>query len=436
MKSLFRSAKSKMLVLKLANYLIGAVVAIALARFLGAEGYGSYAFVFSIVLILVLPAGFGLPYFLLRETVRLSQDQRNNEIGQIWRWSGLVILASSALIFLLVYVVTRVTGYGPASPELFWLGMLVIPFMAGGAVRAGALQALGYPFAAQFPQMVLRQGLLVVIFLLAAYFSSKAASSPETAMAANLAGAIIAFGIGLYLLSRVAPPMPSIPPISAAPHRMWLTSAFWMGTGQGAQKLNGNMDIILLGILATASDVGIYKAVVVAGTTTIFAVQAIELALMPRLAKLAIEGDKAGLVRASVRAAREIMAFGGVIIAGLVIFGETLLNLAFGAEFSEGYVTLLIVALGKASFYLFGPVRPLLNMTGNEKHIGPVMAQAVVVNIAACIILIPYFGYLGAACALLISSWFWNIRLYLLVRLKLGFDCSAIGRPSTKISAE
>lgn len=428
MKQLLRSAKTKMLALKFANYLIGAIVAIVLARFLGAEGYGSYAFVYSIVLILVLPGGVGLSDLILRETVRLSEDQRLNEIGRLWRWAGLMVLASSAVIFALVYAVTRLTGYGPAAPALFWTGMLLIPFMAAGAVRGAALQALGYPFAAQFPQLVLRQGLLVVIFLLVAHLAVEISTSPQTAMAANLAGAVIAFGVGLYLLLRAAPPMPEIPALRAAPHRRWLTSAFWMGSGRGAQVLNGNTDIVLLGILAAASDVGIYKTAVVVGTTTIFAVQAIEMALMPRLAKLSKEGDMAGLSRASVRAARQILAFGALILLVLVLAGEAILDLAFGAEFSDGYLALVLVAIGKASFYLFGPVRPLLNMSGYERTVAPVMVQAVLLNIAACLLLIPSFGYLGAAGALLLSSWFWNIRLYLLVRRKIGFDCSAFGR--------
>lgn len=427
MKKLLGSAKAKMLVLKLANYLILAVVAILFARFLGAEGYGSYAFVYAIIHILIIPTGVGLPDLVMRETVRFIEDGRTAEIGRLWRWSGLMVVTSSLVIFVPVYAITRVTGYGPASPALFWIGMLMLPFMAAGAVRSSALQALGYPFAAQFPQMVLRQGLLVVLFLPVALIWPNLGTEPETAMLINLSAAMIAFLVGLYLLIKAAPAMENAPSVCTAPHRAWLTSAFWMGSGRGVQKLNGNIDLVLLGILAMASDVGIYKMAVVVGTTTIFAVQAIELALKPRLARLSKEGNTAALARASVRAARQILGFGGLIFLILVFFGERVLELAFGAEFSEGYHALLLIAFGKASFYLFGPVRPLLNMTGHEKTVVPVMLQAVVLNIVACLLLIPLFGYLGAAAALLMSTWFWNIRLYLLVRRKLGFDCSALG---------
>ncbi|MCC5987298.1 MAG: oligosaccharide flippase family protein [Pararhodobacter sp.] len=431
MRNFFRkleSAKTKVLALKFANYVIGACVAIVFARYLGAEGYGAYAFVYAIVLILVLPTGVGLPDLVLRETTRARMAQDDAAKWRLWRWATLAIVLGTLAVIVVVFLVTSLVGYGAAEPTLFWLGMVLVPLIAAGAVRASALQALDRPFAAQFPQMVLRQALLLGIFLFVAITAITGTPTPVTAMASNVAGAAIAFIIGTVLLLRASSPVDRSRNIRDAPHHQWLTSAFLMGAGRGGQVLNSNLDLILLGILATAVDVGLYKAVVVMGTTALFAVNAIELAIMPRVAFLAGSGDMQKLAISARRAACQILAFGMVILLFLVVAGHFLLGLAFGAEYQQGYTVLLIVGVAKASFFVFGPVRPLLAMTGHEARIPPVMLQAVALNAVVCIVLIPLVGYYGAAIAMLVSSWFWNIRLFRIVKACTGIDLSPFSR--------
>jgi ABC-type sugar transport system permease subunit len=57
-------------VLKSANTLLGFVTTVLLARLLGAEGYGIYAYALALVSLLAMPAHAGLPNLVLRETAR------------------------------------------------------------------------------------------------------------------------------------------------------------------------------------------------------------------------------------------------------------------------------------------------------------------------------------------------------------------------------
>jgi O-antigen/teichoic acid export membrane protein len=43
---------------------------VLLARMLGAEGYGIYAYAFALVTLLAMPAKAGLPQLVVRETAR------------------------------------------------------------------------------------------------------------------------------------------------------------------------------------------------------------------------------------------------------------------------------------------------------------------------------------------------------------------------------
>ena len=46
---------------------LGLVLGIVMARWLGVEGYGTYAFVMSVVVLLLILARLGLPDLLMRE---------------------------------------------------------------------------------------------------------------------------------------------------------------------------------------------------------------------------------------------------------------------------------------------------------------------------------------------------------------------------------
>ena len=58
------------LTVKVANTVFGIALGIILARALGPEGYGTYAYVFALVAIMAIPAQFGLSNLVIRETAR------------------------------------------------------------------------------------------------------------------------------------------------------------------------------------------------------------------------------------------------------------------------------------------------------------------------------------------------------------------------------
>jgi O-antigen/teichoic acid export membrane protein len=57
-------------VIKTSSVGFGFFTAVLLARMLGAEGYGIYAYAFALVTLLAMPAKAGLPQLVVRETAR------------------------------------------------------------------------------------------------------------------------------------------------------------------------------------------------------------------------------------------------------------------------------------------------------------------------------------------------------------------------------
>jgi hypothetical protein len=69
---------------KIGSTLLNVILAVVLARALGAEGFGVYSFVFALITILAIPAQMGLPNLVVRETAQAQgqADAGGNSPGQ------------------------------------------------------------------------------------------------------------------------------------------------------------------------------------------------------------------------------------------------------------------------------------------------------------------------------------------------------------------
>jgi len=65
---------------------------IALARTLGPETYGTYAFVLSLIVLLALPVQMGLPTLITRETAKAITLQDWGLLRGIWSWSVSLVM--------------------------------------------------------------------------------------------------------------------------------------------------------------------------------------------------------------------------------------------------------------------------------------------------------------------------------------------------------
>jgi O-antigen/teichoic acid export membrane protein len=82
----------------------------------------------------------------------------------------------------------------------------------------------------------------------------------------------------------------------------------------------------------------------------------------------------------------------------MVLGGHWLLDM-FGTGYDDGYLPLLILAVGVAARVAAGPAEDLLNMTGHNRLTASTYLGIVVVNVALNVALIIPFGIVGAAVA-------------------------------------
>jgi O-antigen/teichoic acid export membrane protein len=142
--------------------------------------------------------------------------------------------------------------------------------------------------------------------------------------------------------------------------------------------------------------------------------------LAPHFARLHAQNDTARLQRLVTMSTRAILLFSVPVVLVIGVFGETLLEVVFGAEYRRGYETLTVLAIGQLANAATGSVAVLLNMTGFERDTAKGFSVSALLNIALNLALIPLFGMMGAALASAISTTLWNGVLVWLVYRRLG----------------
>lgn len=413
--------------LKITHLLIAFGVTVLLARFLGPEGYGVYAYVLALVNVLVIPAQFGLPVLVVRETAASQVGERWGEIQGLWRWSTLIIVALSAGIVGLALVIAGYFSQHFTWTQLatFSIGVFVIPFLALSNLRAAALRGLRKVVQSQLPEEIVRplsMILLVGLFLLAVPTDL----SPAHGMAFQLIATVVAYLVGVYLLRSNKPSqICDIHP--AYRSSAWISSALPLALSAGTLLLTRNIDIIMLGWFAPSEEVGSYRVAVQVAMLAAFGLKAINMVVAPYFARMYRAEDYRRLQKIATASARSAFLFSFPLVVIFVLYGEYFIIIVFGDQFSQAAMPLLILAVAQLINSSVGSVGYLMNMTGNELAVTRAVAIALALNIILNILLIPEYQGNGAALATAVSLATWNLILWVECKRRLGVDSSIFG---------
>jgi O-antigen/teichoic acid export membrane protein len=187
------------------------------------------------------------------------------------------------------------------------------------------------------------------------------------------------------------------------------------------------IDILMLGALASAEDAGVYRVVAQLGNFVMVAAVVVNAVQAPYLARFYAEGDIARLRRLAQQGSRTLFQAALVIALVLIVFGRVILDVAVGPEYVRGYVPLVIWCVGMVLTAEQGSLTTVMNMTGHERSTVGAMSLGLVSNIILNLIAIPLWGITGAAAATMFSTLLWRSLLRRETRRKLGFTIGAIG---------
>lgn len=166
----------------------------------------------------------------------------------------------------------------------------------------------------------------------------------------------------------------------------------------GAYHLLSRGDLLVLGIVGTSREVGVYSIVSRGAELMLFIYDAITLAGASLFSSIYVTGDYKELQRFTTLATKTILWISLPIFFILIGIAPWFLGL-FGTEFVEGYGVMRLLTTTYFIGSLSGFVITMLYMTGHQRDVAIVMGVMAIVNLALSFLLIPWLGITGAAIA-------------------------------------
>jgi O-antigen/teichoic acid export membrane protein len=410
------------------NALVSLLTTSLLARMLAPDGYGIYAYSMALVAFLTIPSGLGIPGVAVREiAVSAVRKDWSHMRGFILRsHQAIAILAGVLIAGGLFAIYTWGDALAPEKRNCMALALLLIPLVSFGALRTAMLRGLRKVLLGELPEEVVRPVAFLALVLLLT-FAGRQFVTPVNVMVLQIAATFCAFAGGLFLFLRNRP--------SELPGHetrfktaTWLKSSIPFALTAGLQLINGRTDILMLGLVRADADVGIYRVATQMAAFVVFGLRVVNSMQAPHIAHIYAQGDMKLLQKLITRSSQAIMAATLPVVLVVVVFGEFIIRVIFGAEYSGAYLPVVILCVGQLVNAATGSVAQLLNMTGNERDTTKSAFAGAVTNVVLNVTLTPLWGMVGAAVATAATLIVWNMMMWYMVRKRIGIRTSAFYR--------
>jgi O-antigen/teichoic acid export membrane protein len=376
--------------------LIGLLTGILVARFLGPEGRGELATVIVWVSMLAYVGNLGLPaaytYAAAQEPSRARQLLSNGVLAVLVQWLALILLGLLVLNLALA-------GHPDQTLHLAALYLcLYVPLnlltLYANAVQQGLGQYAGFNAVRLCVPVSYLVGLGVLVVA--------DRMTVGSVLAANLFSNLATLALALALV------LPSTR-YQREGHRFFDLAALRRDARYGLsahlgtlQPFNGlRIDVLLLTVLLTAHDLGLYMAAL-AGASLIRAQGfALGMVVMPEAAKRL---DRRTQRKVIARFAAFALLLGGCTAAVAFVWAKPLIELIYGDAFSGAASALRLLVLGAVTASLQRVLADGLRGMGRPFSGTAAELASLAVGVPAILLLAPSGGVNGAAIAVGMAS--------------------------------
>ncbi len=395
------SGASSAFVIKVIGAALNFITQVLLARMLGVQGYGFFAYATSWMILLSIPAQLGLRDSLIRFVPEYEATNRPGHIRGILRFA-LRATFLSAVVIAGLFAIVLLTSPGFWAREqiaVLWIMLGVLPVFTLNRIRESGLRAFRRVALAFAPEHIIRP--IVLCGLCALIFLSSKELLAWQAWFCNMAALGAAFLVGSWWLFQSLPgEVRSAKPEQS--HRHWLVVSLPMFMMTGMNVVMNQSGVVLLGFFIPPAEVGVYAVCVRIMILVNFAVTSVDAMIGPLISRLYYAGQKQELQNMLTLAAWGIFLITCLTCGFLSLFGTYVLNF-FGPAFVQGYTPLLILILGQLINALAGSVAFIMITTGYQIKAVRIVGIAATFNIIISFLLIPTLGIYGAALSSAIS---------------------------------
>jgi O-antigen/teichoic acid export membrane protein len=391
---------------------------LVIARIVGVDAYGVYAYVFAWIVILAYISTLGFDVGLLRFVPTY-------EATRAWPLlSGVIQYAQRRAVFVGVCVIAIgicvIDGW-VSSPELrrtFLAGFSLVPILALVRIRCSAVRAFGGVVSGLVPDSLVRDGTLIALIVIASTGFGWTVNAPLVMVAALISSTLGLICTGPAMRHRRPRAIyNTLPAYDAA---AWRRAAIPLVILGATELLLNRTGVILLGWITDTKDAGIYSlAFNIAFVVTLPRV-AINTLFAPVMSDLYARRDTGTMQILLTRTSSWTFCAGLCIASALFVLADPLLAW-FGAGYDAGVTALRILIIGQVMAASAGSQLQVMTMTGHERGAAVLLVSCAIVNAGASAALIAMLSLTGAAIGTAASLVIWNVvmALFLLRRLRL-----------------
>lgn len=412
--------------LKISNIVLTMAVGILLARMLGPEDYGIYAYVLSIITLLGLPTKAGLPTLMIRETAMYHLQEK-------WALLRGILVLSNGFVIIFSIVIALFAGtiihfgwikFQFSSISIFLWSLWLLPLIAFGNLRGATLKGLRKVVIGQLPEEFIRP--MILLILLGSTFIIGVSIDSTTAMQFTVIAALVAFIVGAILLTRHIPKEVRVSKPEFA-LSIWMTSLIPLSFITGIQIINAQVSNVVLGSMGLNEELGLLKVATSAAMLASMTLMMLNTVLAPHIVRLWKQEDFRKLTKMIKMTTRGSFFMTLIACFILYVWGREIIEILFGVEFSGAYSALLILLIGQFVNTTVGPVGLILKQLHLEKKVLNASLISLILNFVLSLALAPMYGMIGVAMAYTISISIWNLMNWYFAYKYAKLDCSILG---------
>lgn len=309
-----------------------------------------------------------------------------------------------------------------ASIELLYVLVLSLPFVVGLRIAVGGIRGfentIYRTYANDLVYPGLRIGLLVVLLYVG--FDVVAAGY------AYLVAAAVAVAVAHVLLNNL---LQLVGPVTLHAREMFVFSAP-LAISTVLSVLLTRTDTIMIGYFRPSLEVGLYSAAYPLAQGMLVVLGSFGFVYLPLASRLDADDRRGEIDTIYTLTTKWIYVVTFPAFLAFVAFPADVLGIVFGAEYTDAWLAMMILSVGFFTNAAVGRNRETVSALGHTQYIFYANGIAFVLNVALNLLLIPVYGYHGAALTSAISFIALNATVYLILQRK--FDISPLSSSSVR----
>lgn len=385
--------------------LIGYLVRFVFARNLTVEEFGLFYSVLSFLGMFVIFKSFGLDLALVKFIPEFQHKKQFDRIKSSIIFVAIFQVITNCIFLLAIYFLAGLLGknffkYENADVVLIWM---TIATLIDSIVNVIKFSMQGFKEMHYYSGIDLIRMILILAISFFAFKLNLKFASPIIAYL--IAPIIIIIIFGFILINKVFPEFrkSNVSIDKDLAKKLWHYGIFIMITTVGGMIL-GYTDTMVLTAFTSLSAVGLYNAALPTANFLTYFPKAIAAILLPLTSELWAKNKKKELNTGMTLLYRYSIITIVPLVLIMVSFPNLILTLFFGPDYVPASDALIILSIGMVLTPLYVINGNFFSGIGKPQLHSKIVFSGAIINLIMNLILIPFFGIIGAAITTSLSN--------------------------------